>query len=179
MHEQAQDTSGIRDAIKRLSSVISRSASTATTTLKRSKSRTLSTSSDLPSKDAVPPRSAFRGSRSPGISDRRVSFYDSLPCLNYGPTFTVQLPCGTDKTERRGGLLLPAITTDECSADDHFREVGQNRDQSAMSPKDLQPVARHDSSVEPVSLHRSRSLRLSKTSASLSGNAGRRRSCMD
>ena len=48
-----------------------------------------------------------------------------------------------------------------------------------MSPKDLQPVARHDSSVEPVSLHRSRSLRLSKTSASLSGNAGRRRSCMD
>ena len=128
MDDQAHDTSGIRDAIKRLSSVISRSASTATTTLKRSKSRTFNTISNLPSKDAVPPRSAFRGSRSPGISDRRVSFYDSLPCLDYGPTFTVQLPCGADTIERRGGLLLPAITTDECSADDHFREVPQNRD---------------------------------------------------
>ena len=179
MDEQAQDTSGIRDAIKRLSSVISRTASTATTTLRRSKSRTFHTISNLPSKDAVPQRSAFRGSRSPGISDRRVSFYDSLPCLDYGPTFTVQLPCGADTTQRRGGLLLPAIATNECSADSHFREVEQNRDQSAMSPEDLQPGARHDSSVEPVSLRRSRSLRLSRTSASLSGNAGRRRSCMD
>lgn len=179
MDEQAQDTSGIRDAIKRLSSVVSRSASTATTTLRRSKSRTFNTISNLPSKGAVPPRSALRGSRSPGASDRRVSFYDSLPCLDYGRTFTVQLPCGADTIERRGGLLLPATTTDEYSADDDCREVEHDRDQSAMSPEDLQSMARHDSSVEPVSLHRCRSLRLSETSASLSGNAGRRRSCMD
>ncbi|GAB7324531.1 hypothetical protein MBLNU13_g08437t1 [Cladosporium sp. NU13] len=174
MDDQAQNSSGIRDAIKRLSSVLNRSASTATTTLKRSKSKTFNSIGSLPGKDAVPPRSALRGSRSPGISDRRVSFYDSLPCLAYGPTFTVQLPYSAESAERRGGLLLPAITADDRSADENFREVENDREQSAMKS-----AARHDSSVEPVSLYRLRSLRLIRTSGSLSGNAERRKSCMD
>ena len=127
----------------------------------------------------MPSKSAFRGSRSQGISDRRVSFYDSLPRLAYGPTFTVQLPHIVDFAERRGGLLLPAITADDRNMDNRFRAVQDTKEQSDMSLKDMQPAARHDSSVEPISLRRTRSARRSGISGRLSGNAERRRSCMD
>ena len=179
MNDRPQDPSGIRDAIKRLSDVISRSASTATTTLKRSKSRSFNSVSNLPSRDAVPPRSAFRGSRSPGISDRRVSFYDSLPCLDYGPSFNFQVPWSEESAERRGDLLMPAMSSDDRSTDDHLCDVDYNREKPVMNPKDMQPAARHDSSVEPLSLRQTRSARRSGSSGRLSGNAERRRSCMD
>jgi hypothetical protein len=182
MEDQPQDTAGIRHAIKRLSSVLSRKASTATTTLKRSKSKTFNSFSSLPDKDVVPPRSALRGGRRPGNPHRRVSFYDSLPCLDYGPEFTYQASWNTELAERRGGLLLPAITADGRSTDDRFRELEHNREQSVRNPADLQPVSRHDSSIEPVepiSLRRTKSVRLSKPSGSSSGNAEWRRSCMD
>ena len=179
MNDQSQDTSGIRDAIKRLSSVLSRGASTATTMLKRSKSRTFNSISNLPSKNAMPQRSALRGSRSSGISHRRVSFYDSLPCLDCGPAFNLQVPWSTESAERRGGLLLPATTAHDRSTEDGFDQVENNREQPLMSPKDMQPAARHDSSVEPLSLRRTRSARRSGTSGRLSSNTERRRSCMD
>ena len=182
MEDQLQDTPGIRNAIKRLPSVLSRKASTATTTLKRSKSKTFDSFTNLPDKDAVPARSALRGGRGLGNPHRRVSFYDSLPCLDYGPEFNYQAPWLTELADRGGGLLLPAITAEDRSTDDRFRELEHNREQSAASPAGLQPVSRHDSSiepVEPVSLRRTKSVRLSKPSGGPSGNAERRRSCMD
>lgn len=173
------ETSGIRHTIKRISSVLNRNASTSTTTLKRSKSKTFNTISNLPNKDAVPPRSALRGSRWPGIADRRVSFCDSLPCLDYGPNFEFEVPWSMELAERRDALLLPAITDDDDSADDHLREVEFVRDQSGKTPGDLEPVARHDSSLEPISNQRPRSVRQSRNPGSLAGNAERERSCMN
>jgi hypothetical protein len=79
MDDPPDDTPGIRHAIKRLSSVLSRKASTAHITLKRSESKIFNSIGSLPNKDAVPPKSALRGGRGPGIPERRVSFYDSLP----------------------------------------------------------------------------------------------------
>lgn len=174
------ETSGIRHAIKRLSSVLNRSGSTATTTLKRSKSKTFNNSiSSLPNKDVVPQRSALRDSRLPGTQDRRVSFYDSLPCLDNGPKFEFEVPWSMESAERRDALLLPAITDDDDSADDNLREAEFVRDQSGKTPGDLEPVARHDSSLEPISNQRPRSVHQSRNPGSLAGNAERERSCMN
>lgn len=87
--------------------------------------------------------------------------------------------CSTELTGRRGGLLLPAITADDENADYQLRDVEYNKEQSVASAGDLQPVDRHDSSVEPLSLPRTSSVRRSRTPGSLSGHAERRRSCMD
>lgn len=179
MDDPPDETSDIRHAIKRLSSVLNRSGSTATTTLKRSKSKTFNTISNPPNKNAVPPKSALRGGRCPGIADRRVSFYDSLPCLDYGPAFTYEVPWSAESAEPRGNLLLPAITDDDRNADDHLREVEFNSEQSVKNPEELEPVARHDSSVEPVSNQQSKSVRRSRNSGILTENLERERSCMN
>ena len=180
MDDQPQENSRIRHAIKRLSNVLNCGASTATTRLRRQKSTTLDSIGNLPDKNAVPVRSALRGSRWPAIPERRVSFYDLLPCPNLGPSFAFVVHFGTESVERRGGLLLPAITDDDRNTDGHLREVEyNNKEQSATSPANSQPMARHDSPVEPDSLQRSKSMRGSRTPGSLPSNAERRRSCMD
>jgi hypothetical protein len=190
MADKPERTSSMKLAKQRLSGFLDRTASTASSSFNRTASFAINplrrlrsnTIGGLPSRDAVPARSALRGGRLPGPSlDRRVSFYDSLPCPSFGPSLqSLVRPFCTESMERRVSLRLPITAHDDRGTGDDFKAVDYNKEQPDDSSKDPQPVTRQDISIEPVSLRRSRAMRRPRTgSGSISSYAERRRTCLN
>jgi hypothetical protein len=189
MVDLPQRTSSIKRAKEKISGFLDRTASTASNSfsrtasfasnsLRRPRSKTTST---LPSKDAVPERSALRGSRVTEISlQGRVSFYDSLPCLDFGPPLRSLVPFSTEWVERKNSMRTPTKAQDNLVTDDDFQAIGYSKEQPDESPGDPQPAARQDSYFEATSLRRSMAVRHPRTgSGSTPALVERRRTCLD
>ena len=179
MKRAKQRFSGFLDrTVSTASNSFSRTASFASNSFRRPRSKTTST---LPSKDAVPERSALRGSRVTEISlQRRVSFYDSLPCLDFGPPLRSLVPFSAEWVERKNSMRTPTKAQDSLVTDDDFQVIGYSKEQPDESPGDSQPAARQDSSFEATSLRRSMAVRHPRTgSGSTPALAQRRRTCSD
>jgi hypothetical protein len=177
MADEPRHPSGVQSAVKRLSGLLTRQASSVTSSLKRRRTSTCSLP-NLPNRDVAPSRSALRGGRWPNLEDRRVSFHDSLPHLSLGPSFEGLILSQEEPAfKRRSGLLLPPITTDDRIADDHFREIEYEK---MYSDAPYGILRRSDSSAEPICHHRSKTVRFPRADDDDSSQSVKsRRICVD